>query len=258
MNNKGELRKPRLRHETTMPLKRIEPQPSLAQIVASQVREAIITGALHMGENISEDRLVAQFGVSRTPIRDAMAALSKEGLVVVLPKRGSFVFQTSPEDIAQICDYRQMLEAQAVRAALCHARTAYLDDMSGVLTKMDEALGRGDDCGYSLLDDRFHALAFEHCGNSYLRDAFSLISGRISALRANVTAPYAERRAESLREHHALHGMLVDGRLEQFDAALAVHVQRTGEVYLQALRDGHLRQADVMAAAGGTAAPRGY
>lgn len=227
-----------------MPLKPIKPQPSLAQIVADQVREAIITGALHLGENISEDRLVAQFGVSRTPIRDAMAALSKEGLVEVRPKRGSFVFQTSPEDLAQLCDYRQMLEGQAVRAALRIARPAYLSEMDAVLTKMDAALEANDNLAYSLLDDRFHALSFRHCANSYLRDAFSLISGRISALRANLTAPYAERRAESLQEHHEMRKMLGEGSFGAFDGALAIHVQRTGEVYRQALQDGHLGFAE--------------
>lgn len=170
-------------------MKRITPQPSLAQMVSGQIRDAIMTGALRLGENISEDRLVTQFGVSRSPIRDAMAMLSNEGLVVVRPKRGSFVFETSLEDISQICDYRQLLEGQAVRAALKFDAEAYLNAMQSILEKMDMAMASAEHQAYSLLDNEFHRLAFDHCGNSYLREAYARVSGRISALRSNVTAP---------------------------------------------------------------------
>ena len=223
-----------------MSLKRIKPQPSLAQIVADQIREAIMTGTLPLGENISEDRLVTQFGVSRSPIRDAMAMLSNEGLVVVRPKRGSFVFETSLEDISQICDYRQLLEGQAARAALRFAPEEYLSDMKQILVEMDAAMAAGQHQTYSLLDNDFHRVAFDRCGNSYLRDAYARVSGRISALRSNVTAPYSERREESLVEHHKIYGHLCDRSMDLFDAALEVHIQRTKQVYSAALAEGHL------------------
>lgn len=223
-----------------MGLKRITPQPSLAQMVSGQIRDAIMTGALRLGENISEDRLVTQFGVSRSPIRDAMAMLSNEGLVVVRPKRGSFVFETSLEDISQICDYRQLLEGQAVRAALKFDAEAYLNAMQSILEKMDTAMASAEHQAYSLLDNDFHRLAFDHCGNSYLREAYARVSGRISALRSNVTAPYSERRSESLFEHHQIHDHLCNAALDDFDAALEVHIQRTRQVYSAALADGHL------------------
>lgn len=223
-----------------MTIRRIAPQPSLTEIVADQVREAIMTGAFRLGENISEDRLVAQFGVSRTPIRDAMALLSKEGLVVVRPKRGSFVFETSITDIEQLCDYRVILETSGVRAALRNARADYLARMNETLARMDAAMDKGDDVTYSLLDNEYHRLAFDFSANSYLRNAFELVAGRISALRSNVTAPYDTRRSESLVQHHAMHRLLLDSDLQAFDDLLSLHIQNTKEVYRDALADGHL------------------
>lgn len=223
-----------------MTLARIVPAKSLAEIAATQIRDAILSGAFRLGENISEDRLVERLGVSRTPVRDAMALLAREGLVVVRPKRGTFVFETSPEDIKAICDYRELLETQGARVALRNARQTYLGELQDIISAMKTALDANDADAYGRLDTRFHGAAFSHCGNSYLRDANSLVAGRIAALRANITAPYSERRAESMAEHITMMDLLSTGDLAAFDAALKVHIRRTEFVYSRALADGHL------------------
>ncbi len=223
-----------------MNVRRIAPQKTLAEIAANEIREAILTGAFKLGENISEDRLVAQMGISRTPIRDAMAILSREGLVNVRPKRGSFVFETSLEDLAAICDYRQMLEAQGARAAMRTDRAGFLETLGAVVETMALALSKGDIVEYGQLDSAFHQAAFDHCGNSYLRDSYALAAGRIAALRANITAPYEARREESMNEHRSMLDMLAREDFSAFDAALAAHVQRTADVYQKALAEGHL------------------
>lgn len=222
-----------------MTLARIVPAKSLAESAAAQIRDAILSGTFRLGENISEDRLVERLGVSRTPVRDAMALLAREGLVVVRPKRGSFVFETSPEDIKAICEYRALLETQGVRVALRVARGPYLTELRNILEAMEKALLRDDAETYGRLDTQFHGAAFAHCGNSYLRDASSLVAGRIAALRANITAPYSERRAESMAEHITMTDLLAEGDLAAFDAALDVHIRRTEDVYSRALADGH-------------------
>lgn len=223
-----------------MTLTPIIPAKSLAEVAATKIRDAILSGHFRLGENISEDRLVDMLGVSRTPVRDAMALLAREGLVVVRPKRGSFVFETSPEDIKAICDYRELLETQAVRLALRVAPLAYLDALSRVVIDMQAALDQGDADAYGDLDSQFHNAAFVHCGNSYLQDANALAAGRIAALRANITAPYEERRAESMIEHRHLARYLASGNLAAFDAALKTHIRRTEDVYSKALAEGHL------------------
>jgi DNA-binding GntR family transcriptional regulator len=223
-----------------MTLSRIAPAPSLAETVAARIREAILAGTFRLGEKITDDRLVEQLGVSRTPIRDAMAILAHEGLVVVRPKRGSFVFETSPEDIAAICTYREILEVQAVRLALDVARAAYLQELGRIVEDLDSALGQDDAVRYGQLDTEFHNAAFRHCDNSYLRDANGLVAGRIAALRTNITAPYADRRVESMAEHRAMLDMLKTGNWTGFRAAIATHIGRTEIVYSKALSDGHL------------------
>ena len=221
-------------------MKKIAQPHSLAEIAAAQVREAIVTGQFRLGENISEDKLARQLGISRTPIRDCMAILSKEGLVVVRSKRGSFVFETNVADIGEICDYRLMLELQGIKAALSHARADYLSSMTRILQDMEAALDRGDSVAYGTADTAFHQLAFDLCGNSYLRDAYSLVAGRIAALRANITAPYDDRRRESFGEHRAMADMITAGDFPALDSAMSRHVGRTRDVYIRAIQEGHL------------------
>ncbi|MDD7971015.1 GntR family transcriptional regulator [Roseinatronobacter alkalisoli] len=223
-----------------MSLTRIIPARSLAEIAAEQIRDAILSGSFRLGEKISEDRVVDLLGVSRTPIRDAMALLAHEGLVIVRPKRGTFVFETSPDDIKAICVYREILENQTVRVALACARDRFLSELISIVDDMQAALERQDTAGYGRLDTRFHNAAFVHCGNSYLRDANSLVAGRIAALRANITAPYAERRAESFHEHRTMTTLLSDGAIDEFSALLKAHISRTETVYSRALAEGHL------------------
>lgn len=224
-------------------MKKIAQPQSLAEIAAAQLREAIVTGKLRLGENISEEKLALQMGISRTPIRDCMAILSKEGLVVVRSKRGSFVFETNVADIGEICDYRLMLELQGIKAAIGQARGDYLAAMTQILRDMEGALERGDSVAYGTADTAFHQLAFDLCGNSYLRDAYSLVAGRIAVLRANITAPYDERRRESFGEHRAMAAMIADGRFAELEASLSLHVRRTRDVYIRAIREGHLGPA---------------
>lgn len=221
-------------------MKRIAPQQSLSEIAADQVREAIVTGVFRLGENISEDKLATRLGISRTPVRDCLALLGQEGLVVVRSKRGSFVFETNSEDIAAICDFRLMLEVQATQSALNRAPAALIADLRATVADMAERLASGDAIGYGRADTAFHQLAFDHCGNDYLRNAYRLINGRIAALRANITAPYEDRRRESFAEHQLMTDHLATGRLDAYATALEVHIGRTRQVYIQALRDGLL------------------
>jgi DNA-binding GntR family transcriptional regulator len=223
-----------------MSLKPIMQQPSLAQIVADQLRSEIMSGAFRLGENISEDRLVKQLGVSRTPIREALYTLSRERLVVVRPKRGTFVFETSAQDIDEICDYREILETAAFRRAMLQDGEGFLDVMEQMCTKMRLALGANDYETYGHIDSQFHLYAFECSGNDYLREAYDLIFGRIAALRSNLTASYEVRREESFGEHCDMIGCLSRYDMRGFEEILSRHIGRTGEVYRLAIANGDL------------------
>ena len=112
----------------------IEMPKSLTEIVAQRVRQAIIDGEFALGQMISEETLAESFGVSRTPVRDALTLLQTTGLVEIRSKRGSYVFQPDEADVQAICDFRAMLElhgATLSRAADREATLAALREAQG-------------------------------------------------------------------------------------------------------------------------------
>src|SRR5437588_11613580 len=95
----------------------IAPSEALWQRVAQALRQAIVLGHLEQGVHLKEPALAQRFGVSRLPVREAIAQLEREGLVRIEPRRGAFVIGVTEEDISDIYACRLMLETEAVRRA---------------------------------------------------------------------------------------------------------------------------------------------
>ena len=91
---------------------------SLKTLVEQQIREAIMSGAYQPGERLVESAIATQLGVSRAPIREVLSALEKDGLVVSIQRRGSYVTKFSATDIDEIYSLRLLLEVGAVHRAI--------------------------------------------------------------------------------------------------------------------------------------------
>lgn len=215
---------------------RIETPKSLTQTIIDRLERAIVEGEIGLGDMISEETLAKSFGVSRTPVRDALSALAATGLVVVLNKKGSFVFRPTLEDAATLCEYRLILELQGLRLSHTRARDATLTVLRDAIAEMDRA-STGDPVAYGRADSRFHSGLLAHCGNSYLIDAYRLAAGKVAALRTHLTARSRERRETSYQEHRHLADLFASGDLTGFEAVLTDHIDRTRKVYVDALTE---------------------
>lgn len=214
---------------------KIEQPKSLACMVAARLRVAIINGELELGESIVEEKLAESFGVSRTPVRDALLQLQNQGLVEVQPKRGTFVFTPTEADVTRLCEFRLMLEVQAVRLAVQRKQSSLLQAMDRILEQMAAAIQREDAVAYGQLDTDFHQAFVDHADNSYLSDAYQLVAGRVAALRTQLTRPIAHLRSQSYAEHCQLVEMARHSDFDGVEQLMSLHISRTGEVYLDAL-----------------------
>lgn len=213
---------------------------SLTEIVASRLRQAIVDGEFALGEMISEDTLAALFGVSRTPVRDALTLLQNTGLVEIRPKRGSFVFQPSEDDMRAICDFRVMLEVQAARCAHRHDHDGVVKALQAGLDEMQAAMDADDDVRYGHADSAFHLTLFLHSGNSYLHDAYDLVAGKIAALRTAMSRQFSDAREVSLAEHRAVMDFVDRGDFAGLEDLLRVHIDRTVDAYRLAVDSGRI------------------
>ena len=142
---------------------KVEQPKSLTEIVTERLRQAIIDGELGLGE--ADLRGNAGGLVRRQPHagpRGAHAAPELAGLVVVQPKRGSFVFRPSLADAVALCDYRTMLETAAARMSHARAKATTLQALRNAVREMKSARAAGDAIAYGHADTRFHQAFFDH------------------------------------------------------------------------------------------------
>jgi DNA-binding GntR family transcriptional regulator len=217
---------------------RVQQPKSLVTIVEERLRKAIVDAEMRFGETLSEEALSEALGVSRTPVREALARLQLQGLVTIVPKKGTFVFAPTEEDVAELCVFRFMLETQALRECLAKAREAALDAMKGAIAAMDAAQASGTRHDYARADTAFHEVFFLHCGNRYLGNAYRSVSGRVAALRTHLSVPLEGEQARSMAEHRLMVEAFAAGRLADLDAILRQHIMRARDVYGDVLRRG--------------------
>lgn len=204
-----------------------KPQGSLTQRVTDRIRQAILLGEIDLGDALSEDKLATTLGVSRSPVRQALAILGQEGLIDVRPQRGSFVFRPRLEDIEKLCEFRSMVEVDALRLAMDRARLQTLASMRAAAEAMREALDRDDQPGFARGDDAFHDALLTNSGNPYLIKAYGLFSSKVAALRSHRSIRRTHGVANA--EHLAIIRMLEEDDLPGALATLSAHVLRMAE-----------------------------
>src|SRR6185312_11475159 len=111
---------------------------STAGVLADQLRQEIVSGTLVAGQALPQEELSARFGVSRSPMRDALHQLEAEGWVTYHPNRGAFVARVSAQDVREVYGVRRILEAGAIRLAVANMDAATLArarDLDSIIQK---------------------------------------------------------------------------------------------------------------------------
>lgn len=141
---------------------------TLVDQIANTLRDDILTGRFKGGEQLLEDSLKIEFGISRTPLREAFRILEKEGLVAILPRRGTFVKRITRQDIEENFPVRAILEGLAARLSYENLRDQDINEMEEVLEYMKEAAQRKDFIDYAKNHITFHEIFINASGNETL------------------------------------------------------------------------------------------
>ena len=218
---------------------KLDAPKSLSQRVMLRLRQAIIDGEFALGAVISEEMIAQSFGVSRTPVREAMGHLQAQGLVVIRPQVGSFVFTPSATDISALCAFRIIIEPKAAELAYRHDRAGAVAAMRVAIAEMEQALAARDNVAYGRADTTLHDAFFAHCGNRYLVESYQLVSGRVAALRTNLSAPIDVQTPASFEEHRKLLRLFARGEFAAFETLMTSHIANSGLTYARALAEPH-------------------
>ncbi|MFT3717534.1 GntR family transcriptional regulator [Pseudorhodoferax sp.] len=215
---------------------KIDTPRSLAAQVAQRLRDAIVDGQFALGEMIAEETLAASFGVSRTPVREALAQLQSLGLVAVRPQRGSYVFEPTEADVEALCEFRCLIEPRAAELAHRNAREQTIADLQAAIAEMAAARKARDGVRYSRADTRLHEAFVLNCGNPYLQAAYATAGAKIAAMRTHLSATQDVLKPAGFEQHRQLLAHFVAGDFAAFDALMREHVAGTRASYVANLK----------------------
>lgn len=204
--------------------------PDLGEKVYEALRDQIVTCELAPGSPLTVVELARQFGVSLTPVRDALNRLAAEGLVEDVARKGYFVARLDPEEIADLLDARRLIELAAVEQGIDLVASEQLIEMRRLFEEMRQLFDAEGQCldyaEFSRRDSQFHLLVVGTARNRRLLQIYRQLSVHLHIFRTNLAAQGGYRRKlASVQEHQEILDAFEARDLPALKAALSNHVR---------------------------------
>ncbi len=191
---------------------------ALYQDVAELLRQRIFRRELEPGSWIDELKIAEEYGISRTPLREALKVLAAEGLVTMKVRRGAYVTEVSEKDLADVYHLLALLESDAAGVVAERASDAELASLQALHNELEAAAGERD--RFFAINEQFHMRVLELANNRW-REQMVADLRKVMKLNRHNSLFKTGRIEESLAEHRA-----IVAALTQRDAALTVQRMR--------------------------------
>lgn len=210
---------------------------SLHDELIALVRSLIVEGELIAGEKVPEQALCERFGVSRTPLREALKVLASEGIVTLHPNRGATVASITPEIVDELFPIMGALEALAGEAACARATDADIARIRKLHDAMLAHYRRSERTHYIRLNQQIHRELFAIAGNAALSQLYEQLMVRIHAVRF-VARKSPERWREAIEDHKRMMRALERRDGPALAAILKEHLVHKAAMVREALATG--------------------
>jgi DNA-binding GntR family transcriptional regulator len=211
-------------------------QHSLHDELLSRLRKLIIEGEIQPGTKIPERSLCERFGVSRTPLREAIKVLAAEGLVRLEPHRGAVVVQPTPGELDECMPISAAIEALSGELACEHITDEEIAAIKAVHQKMIEAHKKGDHEEYLACNRKIHECILAAARNPLLASIYDATYFRMGRQRFGQSLP-RETIDLILMDHEEIIEALTARQSQRLSKTLQRHVERMFVVYRKALHD---------------------
>ena len=191
---------------------------ALYQDVAERLRQQIFARELEPGSWIDEQKLAADYGISRTPLREALKVLAAEGLVTMKVRRGAYVTEMSADDVKQIYHLLGLLESDAAGVVAKHASDEQIRELRTLHDKLEKQVRQRD--AFFATNEQFHVRLLQMSGNRWLEQTVHDLR-KVMKLNRHHSLFRQGRLSESLVEHRE-----VMQAIERRDAEGAVRLMR--------------------------------
>jgi DNA-binding GntR family transcriptional regulator len=192
--------------------------------VYAALRAGIVRGELEPGQKLSENVLAAELGVSRTPVREALARLRDDQLVQIAPQRGTFVSRISPVAVADAQFVREALECAAVRRAAAVVGEEQIAALHENLDSQERASRAADPDAFYILDDAFHRTICDLSGHPTVWVVSERAKSHLNRVR-RLSLGMPDYLQTMIEEHRAVLGALSGGDPDEAERLLRHHLR---------------------------------
>nr|WP_245303243.1 GntR family transcriptional regulator [Chelatococcus sp. CO-6] len=202
--------------------------------VVTRIRDMITEGQLAPGARVHEGQLGAALGISRTPLREALKFLAREGLIELVPSRGAIVRRFSPKDVYDMLSVLATLEAEAGRLACANASDADIAAVAALHARMMAFYASRNRLEYFKLNQAIHTAIVRLSGNAVLADIHETLQSRLKRIRflGNQEPPKWD---EAVAEHEEMITALTARDPDRLAKILANHMRNSWERVRQTL-----------------------
>ena len=178
---------------------------ALYQEVAERLRQRIFSGELAPGSWIDELKLASEYGISRTPLREAIKVLATEGLVTMKVRRGAYVTEVSEQDLREVYHLLALLESDAAAQVATNASAGELAELQALHQRLEAsgAPGQADRALFFRLNEQFHMRLLEIADNRWATQMVADLR-KVMKLNRHNSLLKSGRIAQSLAEHHGV------------------------------------------------------
>lgn len=196
---------------------------SLEKLAYDAIKNAILIFRLKPGESLVENDLARQLQISKTPVRDALLRLEKEGFITKIPYKGYYVTEITRESVADMFQIRAALEGLAARLAAVHLNDADLSEIQRLVSEHEHALAEKKLLQANKLNREFHDLIILRADNERLKVMLANLDDHLQRYRT-LSNYQRGRLMKSVEEHQRVVDALSAHNPEQAELALRAHI----------------------------------
>jgi len=204
-------------------------------IALKQIKEAVQSGKLKPGDRIVEAELAREMGISRFPIREAISSLEKEGILITIPFKGTYISHYDENDLEEIYTLRSALEELAIRLLMEEIASKKIKKLESILAAMEQAAHKGRVGRLIFGDMQFHQAICELSGHRRLLEAWLTLKDQLGSFIALEEHSYGGPE-QLLKTHYPLMEAIKKGDRSLAEKRLREHLFDALQVVKEALR----------------------
>lgn len=215
----------------------VERQLTLRERIVAFVKDSIINGRLKPGERVPEHDIAENFGISRTPIREAFRQLESEGFITVIPRKGAVVSPITAKDVSEFYAIKSLLEGYAAGLACTKFTKKELKKLTQINQQMQRCAAKNDVQGFYRLDNQFHEVFLSSCGNDKLCVLAHQIAQQFERFRI-MALSMPGRMKTSIKQHEDIIKAFTERKADVVEKLVRANAEFSAEILVTELSKG--------------------